>query len=135
VESALLIVLILFELSYNVFLRSEFPVVIFITISTLKRCPVRLWFQEEDPCLIYVICVCLHIAVSNKYCVVFLFCFPRLVYPMLPVSLDCPFFDCPHGIFYRLFAIKENSTQTVKIVLQSCKNIQTNIICRSFLRG
>jgi hypothetical protein len=27
-------------------------------------------------CLIKVICVCLHIVVSNAYCVVFLFCFP-----------------------------------------------------------
>jgi hypothetical protein len=31
---------------------------------------------------------CLRIVVSNTYCVVFLFC---LSYPMLPVSLDCPF--------------------------------------------
>jgi len=45
----------------------------------------------EGSCLIYVICVYLHIVVSNTYCVVFLFCFLCLVYPMLPVSLDCPF--------------------------------------------
>jgi hypothetical protein len=31
-------------------------------------------------------------------CVVFLFVFLRLVYLMLPVSLDCPFLDCPFGI-------------------------------------
>jgi hypothetical protein len=31
---------------------------------------------------------CSRIVVSNTYCVVFLFC---LSYPMLPVSLDCPF--------------------------------------------
>jgi len=39
------------------------------------------------------LCVCLCIVVSNTYYVVF-FCFSclRLVYPMLPVSLDCPFF-------------------------------------------
>jgi hypothetical protein len=38
------------------------------------------------------LCVCLCIVVSNTYHVVF-FCFAclRLVYPMLPVSLDCPF--------------------------------------------
>ena len=35
--------------------------------------------------LIFWSCVCFRIAVSNTYCVVFL----RLVYPMLPVSLDC----------------------------------------------
>ena len=32
---------------------------------------------------------CLRIVVSNTYCFVFLFCFLCVVYPMLPVSLDC----------------------------------------------
>ena len=49
--------------------------------------------REEN---LSIICVCLHIVVSNTYCVVvvliisfvFALC---LVYPMLPVSLDCPF--------------------------------------------
>jgi len=41
------------------------------------------------PYLIYVICVCLCIVVSNTYCVVFLFLL-RVVYLILPVSLDCP---------------------------------------------
>jgi hypothetical protein len=54
--------------------------------------------------------------VSSTYCVVFLFCFLRLVYPMLPISLDCPFLialrlvypmlpislDCPFLIALRL---------------------------------
>jgi hypothetical protein len=41
---------------------------------------------------IYVICVCLHIVVSNTYCVVFLFCLPSSCVPyMSPVSLDCHF--------------------------------------------
>jgi hypothetical protein len=44
----------------------------------------------DDSCLIYVLCASLRIVVSNTYCVVFLFCFLRLVYDMLPVSLDCP---------------------------------------------
>jgi hypothetical protein len=29
----------------------------------------------NGPCLIYVICVCMRIVVSNTYCVVFLFCY------------------------------------------------------------
>ena len=37
----------------------------------------------------YLRCLC--IVVSNTYCVVFLFAFLPLLYPMLPVSLDCPF--------------------------------------------
>ena len=32
-------------------------------------------FVRGSSCLIYVICVCLRIVVSNTYCVVFLFCF------------------------------------------------------------
>ena len=42
----------------------------------------------EGSCLIYVICVCLRIVVSNTYSAVFLFC---LSSSMLPVSLDCQF--------------------------------------------
>ena len=43
--------------------------------------------------LIHVICVCLHIVVSNKYCILFfvVVVFLRIEYPMLPVSLACPF--------------------------------------------
>ena len=47
---------------------------------------------QKGPCLIYVICV--------YWCptlIAFCFCFIwlRLVYPMLPVSLDCPFLITP----------------------------------------
>jgi hypothetical protein len=41
------------------------------------------------------LCFCLRIVVSNIYCAVFLFVFLCLVYPILPVSLDCPFFHFP----------------------------------------
>ena len=41
--------------------------------------------------LIYLICVCVRIVLSNTYCVVFL----RLVHPMLTVSLDCTFVIAP----------------------------------------
>ena len=44
--------------------------------------------RYDGSCLIYVICVCLSVVVSNTYCVVFLFC---LSSSMLAVSLDCPF--------------------------------------------
>ena len=42
------------------------------------------------------ICLFAHSGVQHILCE-FLFCFSflRLVYPMLPGSLDCPFFDCP----------------------------------------
>jgi hypothetical protein len=45
---------------------------------------------REGSCFIYVICVCLCIVVSNSYRVVFCFVV-RLVCPVLPVSLYCPF--------------------------------------------
>ena len=47
----------------------------------------------EAAYLIYVICVCLRVVVSNTYCVVFLSCFSSSCVHyicMLPVSLDCP---------------------------------------------
>ena len=49
-------------------------------------------------CLIYVICACLHVVVSNTYCrfiVFWFYAFHRLVYSMLPVSLHCPFLIAP----------------------------------------
>jgi hypothetical protein len=36
--------------------------------------------------------------VSNTFCVVLCFVFRRLVYPMLPVFLDCPFLICPSNL-------------------------------------
>ena len=48
---------------------------------------------QEDSCLIYVICVCLRIVVSNTYCIV-IFCL-LILYHIMPVSLDCPFLIAP----------------------------------------
>ena len=62
---------------------------------------------QEGSCLIYVIFVCLRIVVSNTYCVVFFalfFVVLCLVYPMLPVSLDCPFLIAPSA-FSNLYFI------------------------------
>jgi len=44
-------------------------------------------------------------SVLLNYCVVFLFCFPLLVYPMLPVSLDCPFLIAPSIFSKRLLIV------------------------------
>ena len=43
---------------------------------------------------------------SNTYCVVFLFIYLRLVYPMLPVSLGCPFLIAP-SVFSNVYLMKE----------------------------
>jgi hypothetical protein len=45
--------------------------------------------------LVYNVCVCLRIVMSNTYCAVFLFCFPSSCFPMLLISLDCPFLIAP----------------------------------------
>jgi hypothetical protein len=42
-------------------------------------------------CLVFFIYAWLRILVPDTFCVVFLFCFVRLVYLMLPVSLGCTF--------------------------------------------
>jgi hypothetical protein len=47
--------------------------------------------ELDNSCLVYVICVCLRIVVSNTYCVVFLFCFSS--------SLDSLFLIVP-SVFY-----------------------------------
>ena len=46
---------------------------------------------QDSACLTYVMCVCLRIVAFNKYWFYFCFVFLRLVCPMLPISLDCPF--------------------------------------------
>jgi hypothetical protein len=73
------------ELSYYVSSRFEFRVVMSVTktmfCSSLPPVVCR------SPCLIYVICDCFRIVVAQTFCFVCL----RLVYFMLPVSLDCPF--------------------------------------------
>ena len=58
----------------------------------------------ERSCLIYDICVYLHIVVSNTYCIAFCFVCLRLVYLMLSVSLDCPFLIAP-SIFSNVYLI------------------------------
>ena len=89
VGSVLLSFSFLFMLSYYVSLRSEFNVMMSVMISAYKRC------LYEDSCLIYISCVCMHIVLLNTYFVVFFFvCFRLcLVYPMLPVSIGCPFME------------------------------------------
>ena len=65
----------------------------------IKKCPVRLYLQlfVWGSCLFNTMCMCLRIVVSNTYCVVFFCsCLPCvLCLPMLPVSLDYPFFIAP----------------------------------------
>ena len=85
--------IVFFVLSYYVSLRSEFRIVMSVMISAYKRCSVHLCLQlfvgGHIFYLRYNFCL---FAYSG---VVFCFVFLRLVYPMLPVSLDCPFLIAP----------------------------------------
>jgi len=103
---SVLLIFLVFVLSYYVSLRSEFHVVMSIRINPFSH-------KNDVRCLIYVICVCLvrlylqlfvgglmsylrylclfaYSDVQHILCCV-CFVFLRLVYPMLPFSLDCQF--------------------------------------------
>jgi hypothetical protein len=45
-----------------------------VNIHLFTKHNYKLLVRVEDSCLIYVICVCLCILMSNTYCAVFLFC-------------------------------------------------------------
>ena len=63
-----------------------------VAISGWKRCSVRLCLRlfVDGSCLVFFICVCLRIVVSNTYCVV---CLLSVV--LLTVSLDCQYLVSP----------------------------------------
>ena len=65
-----------------------------VALSTINQFKSLSWIGVG---VIYVICVCLRILVSNTYCVVFFVYFIclRLECPMLSVSLDCSFLIAP----------------------------------------
>ena len=97
---SMLLIFLVFVLSYCESLRSEFHVVMSVTISAWKQCLVRLCLQlfVGSSCLIYVICVCLCVMVSNTFCVVFFFILCSLccqflwivhLWLLLPYSLTC----------------------------------------------
>jgi len=67
-------------------LHFEFRVVISVTISHVN---------DDRFVFLTILFVCLSIVVSTSYCVMFCVIFLRRVYPMLPVSLDCPFWIAP----------------------------------------
>ena len=53
---------------------------------------------QQSSCLIYVICVCLHIVVSNTQYVVFLFCLSSSCVPYVASFSVLYIFHCPFGI-------------------------------------
>ena len=82
--------------SYYVYLHSEFHVAIFSKNDVRFVFPSRCF--KEGSCNIYVICVCLGIALATRYRVVFSFVCLRLVCPMLASFAGLSIFDCPSVI-------------------------------------
>ena len=78
------------------------------SLSKFSNIPlVGLYFAVESGTnngLIYFVCLCLRIVVSNTYCVVFLFAFLRLLYFIMSVSLDCPFLITP-SVFSNVYLL------------------------------
>jgi hypothetical protein len=95
-------------LYYYVSLCSGFRVVMSVTISALKRCSVRLYFQLFIGALLSYFCyLYLFVIVSNTYCVVFcvvLVFVLCLVCSMLPVYLDCLFLNAP-SVFSNVYLV------------------------------
>ena len=68
----------------------------FCTFFAKQGCSVRLYIQLfVGGLLSYLRYLCLFAHSGVQYILCCGFFFLRLVYPMLPVSLDCPFFNCP----------------------------------------
>ena len=78
----------------------------------------------------FAVLVCLRIVVSITYCVVFLVLFFSIVYPMLPVSLDCPFLITPHCILKHLLIVlanMENNTLYMYIAIHLIRRYRWNM--------
>jgi hypothetical protein len=65
--------------------------------------------------------------VANKYCVVFCFVFPRLVWHMLPVSLDFPFLIAPSvfsNVYYADYSRSASTAQnSLYLIFNNCSNL------------
>ena len=90
-------------LSCYVSIRSQFHVVISLGFIREKRCSVRLYLQlfvGELMSYSRYLCLFAYSGVQRILCSGFFFGGGfRLVYPMLPVSLDCPYFIAPSAFF------------------------------------
>ena len=84
-------------------------------------------------CVIYVICVCLHIVVSNTtYCFVFLLCFSSTCVPNITTLFRLSIVDCPFVIliYWPTLTVPETFCNTIRyFVLFLCrKNLLATLI-------
>jgi hypothetical protein len=111
------------------------PIVCLYILSSVLWCPLRFPHNTMFCSLLPpVVCreriyhlryiVSLRIVVSNTYCDLFLFCFLRLVFPILPVSLDCQFLIAP-SVFSNIY-ILTNLTIRLYIIQHRTQNVKTH---------
>ena len=83
------------------------PIMCLYVLSSVLWCPLRfphkndvrfVFTSSAVVCLIYVICVCLRIVVSNTYCVAFLLCFSSSCVLYVASFSGLSIFDCHFGI-------------------------------------
>jgi hypothetical protein len=79
-----------------------------MSVTIYEQKHVRFIFTPSCSCLIYVICVCLRILVSNTYCVLSLFCFSSSYVPYITSFSGLSLFDSLFGIFFHLFKTKRD---------------------------
>jgi hypothetical protein len=61
------------------------------------------------------LCLFAYSVVQQTLCCVYVLCFLRLVYPMLPVSLDFPFFIAP-SVFSNVYLMSHSHDNTTIIL-------------------
>jgi hypothetical protein len=95
------------------------PIMCLYVLSSVLWCPLRfphkndvrfVFTSSAVVCLIYVICVCLRIVVSNTYCVAFLFCFSSSCVLYVASFSGLSMFDCHFFNAYLEGAIPLNNS-------------------------
>jgi len=91
------------------------PIMCLYVLNSVLWCPLRVQHKKRRsiPSLppadvggimsyLHYLCLLPHSGIRHILCCVFALFFFRLVYPMLPVSLDCPFWIAP-SVFYNVY--------------------------------
>jgi hypothetical protein len=113
------------------------PIMCLKVLSSVLWCLLRLSHKNDVLCVfssrLCVVCGCLCVVMSNVYCSVF---FLYLMYPMLPVSLECPLLIGP-SIFSNVYFIPQLRKQFIFhifrnsfLVLSEKRSIKTVSICK-----
>ena len=87
---------------------SHFKIVVKLQEVCLWQAKFAIHTLQEDSCLFYGICVCLHVVVCNTYCVVFLFCFSSICVLYVASFSELYIFYFPFCIGQRLCTLSDS---------------------------